>query len=77
MTYWPSYSEISSAARTAYVDWLASGRRPGAHIGYVFLFFYGIERRVLVDAMHRFRQNSGLDPDRGPLVGPESDPLRI
>lgn len=52
MGYWPSYSEISTPARTAYLDWLASGRPGGAYIGYVFLFFYGIERRVLVDAVH-------------------------
>ncbi len=49
--YWPSYSEISPSARRAYLNWLASGRsHPEADIGYVFLFFYGIERRALVDA---------------------------
>lgn len=49
--YWPSYQEISASARAAYLAWLANGRRaPDAYIGYVFLFFYGIERRVLADA---------------------------
>jgi uncharacterized tellurite resistance protein B-like protein len=49
--YWPSYSAIDPASRAAYLRWLASGRKdPAAPIGYVFLFFYGIERRVLVDA---------------------------
>lgn len=49
--YWPSYSEISPSARRAYLTWLAGGRRdPTADIGYVFLFFYGLERRVLIDA---------------------------
>lgn len=48
--YWPSYSEIDPEARRAYLQWLASGRRdPAADIGYVFLFFYGLERRALVD----------------------------
>jgi uncharacterized tellurite resistance protein B-like protein len=48
--YWPSYSEISSSARAAYLDWLADGRRhPEADIGYVFIFFYGLERRVVLD----------------------------
>ncbi|WP_207262968.1 TerB N-terminal domain-containing protein [Desulfovibrio sp. Huiquan2017] len=48
MSYWPSYSRISPEARAAYIDWLAKGRRvEGAYIGYVFLFFYGLERRVL------------------------------
>ena len=49
MGYWPSYSEIPSDSRAAYLDWLAAGRPAGAYIGYVFLFFYGIERRVLID----------------------------
>ncbi len=49
--YWPSYSTISPEARKAYLQWLAGGRKaPDAHIGYVFLFFYGLEQRVLVDA---------------------------
>jgi len=48
MSYWPSYSRISPEARAAYIDWLVKGRRvEGAYIGYVFLFFYGLERRVL------------------------------
>ncbi|HEK0192509.1 TPA: TerB N-terminal domain-containing protein, partial [Pseudomonas aeruginosa] len=33
------------------LQWLSSGRKaPHANIGYVFLFFYGLERRVFVDA---------------------------
>lgn len=49
--YWPSYSECTPDARRAYLQWLAGGRRaPDANIGYVFLFFYGMERRALVDA---------------------------
>lgn len=49
--YWPSYSSISSEARAAFLSWLSDGRRhPDADIGFVFIFFYGLERRVLVDA---------------------------
>jgi uncharacterized tellurite resistance protein B-like protein len=49
--YWPSYSTISASARATYLSWLMSGRKdPQADVGYVFLFFYGLERRVLVDA---------------------------
>ncbi|MFN0305996.1 MAG: TerB N-terminal domain-containing protein [Burkholderiales bacterium] len=49
--YWPSYSEISSSARRAYLNWLADGRKdPEADIGYVFIFFYGLERRAIIDA---------------------------
>ena len=49
MSSWPSYNDISPASRAAYLDWLAEGRPGGAYIGYVFLFFYGIERRILFD----------------------------
>lgn len=51
MGYWPSYSEISAGARGAYLNWLAGGRKdPQADVGYVFLFFYGLERRAIIDA---------------------------
>lgn len=49
--YWPSYSAIPASARRAYLNWLADGRKdPEADIGYVFIFFYGLERRAIVDA---------------------------
>lgn len=51
MGYWPSYSEISASARRAYLNWLSGGRQdPEADIGFVFLFFYGLERRAILDA---------------------------
>lgn len=51
MGYWPSYSEISATARRAYLNWLAGGRKdPEADVGYVFIFFYGLERRAILDA---------------------------
>jgi uncharacterized tellurite resistance protein B-like protein len=53
MGYWPSYTDTSSDARRAYLQWLAGGRcNPRTNIGYVFLFFYGLERRVLLDAKY-------------------------
>lgn len=53
MGYWPSYSDIKPACRAAYLHWLADGRyAPDAYIGYVFLYFYGLERRLLVDTQH-------------------------
>ena len=49
--YWPSYARLDPQARSAYLRWLADGRRdPLVNIGFVFLFFYGLERRLLVDA---------------------------
>ena len=50
LSYWPSYADITPAGRAAYLAWLGQGRRrPDTPIGYVFLFMYGLERRVLVD----------------------------
>jgi uncharacterized tellurite resistance protein B-like protein len=50
MGYWPSYSDIPPECRAAYLEWLAGDRcDPNTSIGYVFLFFYGLERRVLRD----------------------------
>ena len=50
LDYWPSYSNIPSTARTAYLNWLAGGRKdPAADIAYVFLFFYGLERRAIYE----------------------------
>ncbi len=51
MGYWPSYDEISPASRRAYLNWLAGGRNhPDCDIGFVFLFFYGLEHRIIVDS---------------------------
>ncbi len=48
--YWPSFSTLSSRCRGAYLDWLASDRSDAnCPIGYVFIYFYGLERRILVD----------------------------
>lgn len=50
MGYWPSYSTISAEARKSYLEWLASPRSdPGTYIGYVFLYFYGLERRLMLE----------------------------
>ena len=49
--YWPRFSSLSSEARGAYVSWLASDRSdPSCPIGYVFIYFYGLERKALVDS---------------------------
>lgn len=54
MNYWPSYSNISASSRRAFLQWLAGGRKdPNASIGYVFIFFYGLERRVYEYVQHR------------------------
>lgn len=51
MSYWPAYHSISPTCRAGYLTWLAEGRwDPDVYIGYVFLFFYGLEQRALVDS---------------------------
>ncbi|MDH1315023.1 TerB N-terminal domain-containing protein [Shewanella xiamenensis] len=48
--YWPSYSSISPGCRGAYLKWLSSDRsNPNVPLGYVFIYLYGLERRVVVD----------------------------
>jgi tellurite resistance protein len=50
LSYWPTYWRALPNARSAYLSWLSTGRMdPQADIGYVFLYFYGLERRVLHD----------------------------
>lgn len=50
MGYWPAYATISQDARKSYLEWLSGPRSdPAAYIGYVFLYFYGLERRLLLD----------------------------
>lgn len=49
--YYPYYSAISEISRGEYLDWLADGcKNTDANISYIFLFFYGLERRLLTDA---------------------------
>ncbi len=49
-SYWPNYSELRPEARRSYLEWLSSGRcDPNTAIGYVFIYFYGLERRLVKD----------------------------
>ncbi|MCU0569264.1 MAG: TerB N-terminal domain-containing protein, partial [Oculatellaceae cyanobacterium Prado106] len=51
-----SYSEFTALERGAYLHWLASGRRtPEVDWNFVWLFFYGLERRVFYDYLCDFR----------------------
>lgn len=50
MGYWPWYSRIEPEHRFLYLDWLAGGKAAIPQVeGLLFLYFYGIERRLLVD----------------------------
>lgn len=46
--YYPSYSNLSPRTRADYLRWLAGGRKDrGVPPSFVYLFFYGFERRLL------------------------------
>lgn len=63
--YWPSYSSISEQCRGAYISWLSGPRDdPATPLGYVFIYFYGIERRLLVDLPN----NEVSDDERDHLI---------
>lgn len=50
--YWPKYISISAKCRGAYLNLLASSRDdPATPLGYVFIYFYGLERRIVVDSI--------------------------
>jgi tellurite resistance protein len=50
LPYWPSYAGMSPEKRHAYLNWLADGARdPSVEIGFAFVFFYGLERRLTSD----------------------------
>lgn len=45
--YWPSYTAFSPEARYQYLRWLGDITQP-TNLSYVFLYFYGLERHLLV-----------------------------
>ena len=48
--YYPTYAKLSPSQRANYLSWLSNGRTGAlADIGYAFLFFYGLERRLIVE----------------------------
>jgi uncharacterized tellurite resistance protein B-like protein len=50
LPYWPRFADLTASQRRYYLDWLAGGRTSApAEAGYAFLFFYGLERRALLD----------------------------
>jgi len=50
LPYWPRYSQINPDQRAKYITWLSTGKDEDLdEIGYAFLYFYGLERRALVD----------------------------
>lgn len=67
---WPTYAGIAAESRTTYLDWLASGRSdPDYSVGYVFLYFYGLE--------HRFFFGQAAGEERKAIVAEVERLLRI
>jgi uncharacterized tellurite resistance protein B-like protein len=60
---WNSYGSLTPPARAAYLTWLADGRcDPEAPFAFLMLFFYGLERRVIVDATRSRPARDELPP---------------
>ena len=50
LPYWPTYRESTPEQRKRYLTWLTTGRcRTDVAVSYPFIYFYGLERRVLID----------------------------
>ncbi len=48
--FYPAYAKITPSQRANYLSWLANGRtRALTDIGYAFLYFYGLERRLVIE----------------------------
>jgi uncharacterized tellurite resistance protein B-like protein len=60
--YWPSYARLSPSHRACYLEWLASGRNDESiDTGLLFVFFYGLERRVLDELLPLREWNNELE----------------
>lgn len=50
--YWPKFISLTPKGRGAFLSWLSGNRNdPDTPLGYVFIYFYGLERRVTVDSI--------------------------
>lgn len=71
LPYWPRFETASPESRGAYLTWLSSGKcDPTADAGFVFLYFYGLERRLL----HDLAGKSGVEAEVAAL---ESEVSRL
>jgi len=48
--YWPSYKDLNPEQRGIYLKWLDEGKGDVDDLGYAFIYFYGMERYVFIDA---------------------------
>lgn len=47
--YWPSYDQLNPNQRKTYLNWLDNGAKDIISIGYVFIYYYGLERWLLTE----------------------------
>ncbi len=45
----PDYAQMTPRQRGTLLNWLAHGRRDSVDLSYLMLYFYGLERRLLID----------------------------
>jgi hypothetical protein len=77
MPYWPGYSDISPRCRATYLEWLASGRSDASYNpGYMFLYFYGLERRFFVDQSHEDAKDIVQEVRRLQSLHPDNHSVR-
>ncbi|MDI9369790.1 MAG: TerB N-terminal domain-containing protein [Synergistota bacterium] len=65
----PRYETLTPRQRGSYLTWLSQGRRGPADLAWLLLFFYGIERRLFVDA----KRESVSREERNALVAEVAD----
>lgn len=63
---YPMYQYLSPEQRRGYIDFLASDRTQAKDIGFVFLYLYGFERRLILDAA---KPGEVSDEERDLLIG--------
>ena len=50
--YWPKFNSLTPKARGAFLSWLSGSRSdPETPMGYVLIYFYGLERRITTDSI--------------------------
>lgn len=58
LEYYPAYVSMVPNQRAYYLRWLANGRKdPLTDIGYAFVYFYGLERRLLAEHQSKDRED--------------------
>lgn len=63
---YPMYQYLSPEQRRGYIDFLASDREDVGDIGYVFLYLYGLERRLIIDAA---KPGEVSEEERADIIG--------